>query len=132
MMRLRSLGVSLPDAKRAAVEAAPGVVFYALSAHGQRTLGVDGPADKTAAYIASLEHSSDAAYILTLAELDGMNQVFRHAFIENGECRLLHALNEDAADESLEAVGLINLCAVAAAIAEATPRPLFTLVMPKR
>ncbi len=61
-----------------------------------------------------------------------MSQVYRHAVIENGECRLLHALSEDAADETVEAAGLINLWAVAAAIAQATPRPLFTLVTPKR
>lgn len=132
MMRLRSLGVSLPDAKRAALEAAPGVVFAALADHQTRTLAVDGTAQDAAAYIATLEEEGDHAYMLILAELDGMDQVYRHAVIEDGECRLLHALSEDAADETVEAAGLINLWAVAAAIAKSAPRPLFTLVAPKR
>lgn len=132
MMRLRSLGVSLPDAKRAAVEAAPGVVFAALADHQPRTLAVDASKQEADAYIESLEKAGDHAYILTLAEIDGMGQVYRHALIEDGQCRLVHALSEDAADESFEAVGLINLWAVAAAIAKLAPRPLFTLVAPKR
>ncbi len=131
MMRLRSLGVSLPDAKRAAVEAAPGVVFFAVADHRHRTLAVEGTPEVADAYIASLEKAGDHAYLLMLADLKDMSQVYRHAFIEDGECRLLRALSEDAADESLEAVGLINLSAVAAAIAEVAPRPLFTLVAPK-
>lgn len=132
MMRLRSLGVPLPDARRAAVEAAPGVVFSALAEHQKQTLAVEGTAAEATAYIDSLERAGDQSYMLILAEIDDMAQVYRHAFIEDGECRLLHALNEDAADETIEAAGLINLWAVAAAIAKAAPRPLFTLVAPKR
>lgn len=132
MMRLRGLGVSLPDARRAAVEAAPGVIFISLAEHRNQTLAVEGTAADAAAYIDSLERAGDHAYMLTLAELEGMGQVYRHAVIEDGECRLLHALNEDAADETVEAAGLINLWAVASAIAKATPRPFFTLVVPKR
>ncbi|UQV19364.1 helix-turn-helix domain-containing protein [Brevundimonas albigilva] len=132
MMRLRGLGVSLPDARRAAVEAAPGVVFIALAHHQDQTLTVEGTAAEATAYIDSLEQAGDHAYMLILAELEGMDQVYRHAVIEDGECRLLHALSEDAADEKIEAAGLINLWAVARAIAEALPRPLFTLVIPKR
>lgn len=132
MMRLRGLGVSLPDARRAAVEAAPGVVFIALAEHRGRTLVVDGTPAEGAAYIDTLEKAGDQAYMLILAELEGMNQVFRHAVIEDGECRLLHALTEDAADETVEAAGLVNLWAVASAIAKALPRPLFTLVIPKQ
>ena len=49
MMRLRGLGVSLPDAKRAAVEAAPGVVFIALAHHRDQTLTVEGTAAEAAA-----------------------------------------------------------------------------------
>lgn len=132
MMRLRGLGVSLPDARRAAVEAAPGVIFAALADHQSRTLTVDGTAEESAAYIEALERAGDHSYLLILAELESMNQVYRHAVIEDGECRLLHVLSEDAADETVEAAGLINLWAVAGAIAKATPRPLFTLVIPKR
>lgn len=36
----------------------------------------------------------------------------------------------DAADEIIEAAGLINLSAVAATIAKSAPRPLFTLIPP--
>lgn len=132
MMRLRGLGVSLPNARRAAVEAAPGVVFAALADHRKRTLAVDGTADEAAAYLDALERAGDHAYLLILAELEDMSQVYRHAVIEDGECRLLHALSEDAADETVEAAGLINLLAVAAVIAKTAPRPLFTLVIPKR
>ncbi|MCV0414936.1 MAG: helix-turn-helix domain-containing protein [Brevundimonas sp.] len=132
MMRLRGLGVSLPDARRAAVEAAPGVVFVALAQYRDQALTVEGTAAEAAAYIDSLERTGDQSYMLILAELEGMDQVYRHAVIEDGECRLLHALSEDAADEKVEAAGLINLWAVARAIAEALPRPLFTLVIPKR
>lgn len=132
MMRMRGLGVSLPASRRAAVEAAPGVVFAALSEYQRRTLAVEGAGDEAAAYIRALEQTGDHAHLLILAELESMSQVYRHAVIENGECRLLHALSEDAADETVEAAGLINLWAVAAAIAHATPRPLFTLVPPKR
>lgn len=132
MMRMRGLGVSLPDARRAAVEAAPGVVFAALSEYREQTLAVDGTGAEAAAYINSLERAGDHAYMLVLAELKDMGRVYRHAVIEEGECRFLHSLSEDAADETLEAAGLINLWAVAAAIAKAAPRPLFTLVMPKQ
>jgi DNA-binding transcriptional MerR regulator len=132
MMRLRGLGVSLSDAKRAAVEAAPGVVFIALAEYRDQALAVDGAAAEAAAYINSLERAGDQAYLLILAELEGMGEVYRHAVIENGECRLLHALSEDAADETVEAAGLINFWAVAGAIAKALPRPLFTLAIPKR
>lgn len=132
MMRLRGLGVSLADARRAALEAAPGVIFAALADHPSRTLTADGTAEESAAYIKALERAGDQDYLLILAELESMNQVYRHAFIEDGECRLLHGLSEDAANETVEAAGLINLWAVAGAIAEATPRPLFTLVIPKR
>lgn len=132
MMRMRGLGVSLPDAKRAAEEAAPGVVYAALANHREKTLAVDGTAEEAAAYIQSLEKAGDHAYLLILAELEGMDQVYRHAVIEEGECRLVYDLSEGSTDESVEAAGLINLFAVAEAIAETTPRPLFTLVFPKR
>lgn len=131
MMRLRGLGVSLPDARRAAVEAAPGVVFVALADHRSRTLAVEGAAEGAAAFIESLERAGDETYLLILAELKNMGQVYRHAFIEDGECRLVSDLSEGAADETVEAVGMINLWAVAGAIASAAPRPLFTLVATK-
>ena len=89
-------------------------------------------AEEAAAYIEALERASDHNYLLILVEIEDMTQVYRHAVIEDGECRLLHALSEDAADETVEAAGLINLWAVAGAIADATPRPLFTLIIPKR
>lgn len=40
-------------------------------------------------YITTLEDTGDQTYMLILAELDGMDQVYRHAVIEDGECRLL-------------------------------------------
>jgi hypothetical protein len=131
MVKLRALGLPLPESRKVAEEAAPGVIFAALANHQEKALAVEGPADVAAAYIKSLEGKADEEYLLALSDLPATKHVYRHAIIENGTCTLLKALAEDVMDEGVEVAGLINLWAVARAIVDAVPRPLFTLVVPR-
>lgn len=132
MMRLRGLGLPLKVARRVAVDAAPGVIFAALGDHRDRTVAVEAAPAEAASYVAALEDAGDHAYLLVMAELDSLRSAHRHVFVEDGECRFVSSLTEGAADETQEAAGLVNLWAVAAAIARLTPRPLFTLIPPRR
>lgn len=131
MVKLRGLGLPLPEARKAAEEAAPGVIFAALANHPEKALAVDGPADVAGAYIKSLEDKSDEGYLQVLSDLPATERGYRFAVIEEGRCSLLKELNDDTVDNVVEVAGLINLWAVARAIAEAAPRPLFTLVVPR-
>lgn len=130
MVKLRGLGLPLPASRKAAEEAAPGVVFAALANHRERALAVDAPPEEANAYLKALEAEADAGYLLTLSDLPAIEGLYRHALIENGECFLLRALGDDVMSEDVEAAGLINLWAVARAIVEAAPRPLFTVIVP--
>lgn len=131
MVKLRALGLPLPESRMAAEGAAPGVVFAALANHQDKALAVDAPADVASAYLKSLEGKIDEGYLLILSDLPETKHVYRHALVENGECALLKKLDDDVMDENVEVAGLINLWAVARAIVEAAPRPLFTLVVPR-
>lgn len=131
MVRLRSLGLSLPHAKEVAEQAAPSVVQVALADHRDKTLAVDGPQNRVAQFIDLLERETDGGYLLVLSEVAGPGEVYRDALVIDGQCELVHALDEHILDEETEVAGVVNLWAVAQAIARAAPRPLFTLVMPR-
>lgn len=131
MVKLRALGLPLPESRKVAEEAAPGLIFAALANQQDKALAVDAPADVAAAYLKSLEGKSDDGYLLILSDLPEAERGYRYAVIENGQCTLLKKLTDDAVDEDVEVAGLINLTAVARAIVEAAPRPLFTLVVPR-
>ncbi len=130
MVKLRGLGLPLPASRTIAEEAAPGVVFAALANHRDTALEVEAPPELASAYLQALEAETDAGYLLTLSDLPAVEGLYRHALIENGGCFLLRALGDDVMSEDVEAAGLINLWAVARAIVEAAPRPLFTVVVP--
>lgn len=131
MVRLRGLGLPLPQARHAAERAAPSVVWVALNEHPEATIAVDGAQETADAYRARLDRSTDSTYLLTLAEIDINASRYRHAVVVEGECTLEPALKDDVLDETTEVAGIVNLWAVARAIAMATPRPLFTLVPPR-
>jgi hypothetical protein len=130
MMKLRALGLPLAEARRAAEEAAPGVVWAALVNHRDKALAVDAPRDLATEYLKALEKNDDA-YLIALADFSPGEHGFHYALIENGQCLLLSTLDEDTMSEDVEVGGLINLWGVARAIVEAAMRPLFTLVVPK-
>jgi len=130
MMKLRGLGLPLPESRKVADEAAPSIVFAALANHRAKTLAVDAAPERAAEYIDVLERQTDGGYLQTMAGLPALDGLLRHALLEGGKCTLLPTLGDDAVDETIEAAGLINLWAVAGAIAEAATRPLFTLVLP--
>jgi hypothetical protein len=92
---------------------------------------VDAEPDRAAAYRDALEAETGDGYLRMIADLTEMDQLYRHALIENGKCSLLPALSDDAVNEDEEAAAIIKLWAVAKTIAEAAPRPLFTLVVPR-
>lgn len=129
MMKLRSLGLPLPESRRIAEEAATSVVFAALPNHRDKTLTVEAAPDRAAAYIDRLERETNGGYLGAMADLGGVEALYRHALLEGGRGILLRTLDDDVM-EGVEAAGLVNLWAVAAAIAEAAPRPLFTLIVP--
>lgn len=131
MVKLRGLGLPLPEARTAAEEAAPGVIFAALANHPKRALAVDAPPDQAADYLKMLEQESNAGYLQTLADLPVMKDAYRYALIKDGECLLLHTLGEDVMGDEEEVAGLIHLNGIARAIVDAAPRPLFTLVVPR-
>jgi len=131
MVRLRSLGLPLTQVRPVAVRAAPSVIFVALAEYPDATLKVEGSDDKARQYLRDLERAKDGQYLLTLAEVASQNDVYRDAIVANGTCELEHALHEDVLDDGTEVAGVVNLWAVAKAIAMATPRPLFTLVAPR-
>ncbi len=130
MMKLRALGLPLAEAKKVAEDAAPGVVYAALANHPDRALVVDAPRDIAGKYLKALEQADDG-YLLALSDLGSNEQVFRHALIQNGECRLLYALDENAVGDDVEVAGLVNFFGIAKEIVASAPRPLFTLVVPK-
>lgn len=131
MVRLRSLGLPLPQARLVAERAAPSVVYVALSEHSTAALSVEGPKENASKYLHSLDRATDGRYLLTLAEVASPKDVFRNAIVADGECRLEAALHEDVLNETTEVAGVVNLWAVAKAITLAIPRPLFTLVSPR-
>ena len=131
MVRLRSLGLPLPQVRPVAERAAPSVIFVAISNHRDATLKVEGPDENARQYLSDLQQATDGRYLLTLAEVASQTDVFRDAIVADGACELEHALHEDVLDEATEVAGVVNLWAVAKAIAMATPRPLFTLVAPR-
>lgn len=131
MVRLRSLGLPLPEVRPVAEQAAPSVIFMALKDHSELTLKAEGAEEEAQRYMHALDRATDSQYLLTLAEVASQNDVYRNAIVADGACELEHALHEDVLDESTEVAGVVNLWAVARAIAKATPRPLFTLVPPR-
>ena len=131
MVRLRSLGLPLPQVRTAAVLAAPSVILTALQDHQDATLKVEGPEEKALQYLDALDRATDSGYLLTLAEVGSQKDVFRDAIVADGECSLEPVLHEDVLDEDTEVAGIVNLWAVARMIALATPRPLFILVPPR-
>lgn len=98
MVKLRGLGLPLPEARSAAEDAAPGVIFAALANHPKMALAVDAPPDQAADYLKMLEQESDAGYLQILADLPEMKQAYRYAVIERGKCSLLPTLGEDSVD----------------------------------
>lgn len=131
MVKLRAYGLSLADSRRVAEEAAPGVIFAALADRRSKALAVDAPENLATAYLEALERGSDDGYLALLSDLSESDRGYRYAVIENGRCSLLKELNDDAVDEDVEVAGVINLSAVARAMVEAAPRPLFTLLLPR-
>jgi DNA-binding transcriptional MerR regulator len=131
MVRLRSLGLPLPEVRPVAEQAAPSVIFMALADHPDLTLNAEGSDEEARRYMDALNRATDSQYLLTLAEVASRNDVYRNAIVADGACELEHALHEDVLEESTEVAGVVNLWAVARAIAKATPRPLFTLVPPR-
>lgn len=130
MVKLRTFGLPLSQANAIAKVAAPGVIYAALANHLDRSIAVEGPSDLVSDYLEALENADDD-YRSMLAELPALSQLWRHAIIQNGECELVYALEENILDETNEVAGLINLWAVAREIVSTAPRPLFTLVVPK-
>ena len=130
MMKLRALGLPLVEARKAAEDAAPGVIWSALMNHRDKALAVDAPDDLATEYLKALEENDDA-YLVALADLPAGESGFRYALIQNGECLLLDDLDADTMRDDVEVASLINLFGVARAIVEAAMRPLFTLVVPK-
>jgi len=130
MVKLRGLGLPLPESRKVAEAAAPSVVFKALADHREKTLGVDATPERAAEYLGMLEKETDGGYLYTLADLAIADGLFRHAFLESGKCSLIPTIDDDVMGEDIEAAGLVNLWASARVIAEAVPRPLFTLIMP--
>lgn len=131
MVKLRTLGLPLVEARCVAEEAAPGVVFAALANEPKKALVIEGSDDQASAYRAALEQEADENYLLLLADLPTMQHVYKYALVENGKCHLLKTLDEDAMDDDAEVAGLINLWAIARAIVGEIPRPLFTLIVPR-
>jgi hypothetical protein len=78
-----------------------------------------------------LKAGSGAEYLLTLSDLPEVGHAYRYALVQDGQGHLLRTLGEDAMGETEEFAGLLHLNAVARAIVEAAPRPLFTLVVPR-
>ena len=130
MMKLRELGLALPDAHRNADVAANSVVYAALRNSPTEALGVEGPSDRADDFRSQfLDAETD--HCATLAEMPDLTDFYRHALIQHGECDLVAAMDEQTLDETAEVAGVINLWAVAREFASATPRPFFTLVMPR-
>lgn len=119
------------ESRKVADEAGSSIVFAALANHRLKTLAVDAEPDRAAGYIDLLEKETNGGYLGTPADLPGIEVLYRNAFIEGGTCTLVRTLDDNVM-EDVEAAGLVNLWAVAGAIAEAALRPLFTLRVPGR
>jgi hypothetical protein len=132
MVKLRGLGLPLPESRRIATEAAPSVVFVALANHSDKTLAVEAPAGGAEDYIEALEKETNDGYLCMLANLAARDGLYRYAILEGGGCKLLVTIDDDVVGEDTEAAGLIKLWACARFIAESSPRPLFTLIAPMR
>lgn len=131
MVKLRAYGLALPESRKVAKQAAAGVIFAALANHQEKALAVDAPREVAAEYLSALEKMSDDGYLAILSDLPEGDRGYRYAIIENGGCTLLKELKDEAVDDDVEVAGLINLSAVARAVVEAAPRPLFTLILPR-
>ena len=130
MVKLRSLGVSLADAKPLSEEAAPAVIYAAISHSPDSALAVDGPPDTAGMFIDAIDRQSDGDYLHHLA---GSSAASAHHFavVIGASCIFVPTLGEGEILNHVEVGGLITLWAVADAIVAAAERPLFTLVMPK-
>lgn len=129
MVKLRGLGVSLQDCRSVADRAGAAVIFAALSNHLEEAIAVDGPEDTAAELMETLQEHRGHTSLLALADVPSVNEAYRHALVENGECFLVQGLDDTTVDEHVEVAGIVNLWAVAEAIVTASPRPLFTIVL---
>jgi hypothetical protein len=131
MVKLRGLGLPLAESREVADQAASSVLFAALADHGAKTLAVDAPPERAPEYLGLLERETSEGYLRILADLPRMEDLWRHVLLENGGWSLLRKIDSEPKGEDSEAAGLVNLWAIARAIAEAAPRALFTLVPPR-
>lgn len=130
MMKLRALGVALADAKPLAEEAAPAVIYAAISHHYEKAIAVDGPAESASKFRDLVSRDTNDGYLHMLA---GSNRSSAHHFavIVGDRCILVPTLGEGEMLEHDEVGGLINLWGVANALISEAHRPLFTLVAPQ-
>lgn len=129
MMKLRALGVSLSHAKPLAEEAAPAVIYAAISTAHPNAIGVDGPTERAVEFRDLVDRETDGDYLHTLAG-SANDAVHRFAVIVGDRCVLVPTLGEGEMLDNHEVGGLINLWGVAESILKAVGRPLFTLVAP--
>ncbi len=129
MVKLRSLGLSLSKSQEIAQEAAPSVIYIALDSHEEKSLTVDADAARSARYPKALADATNSRFAYTLADLPPPS-FYHYGLLHQGECELLYTIDDDVVTDDIEASGLINLWASAAAIVAAQPRPLFTLIAP--
>ena len=131
MVALRSLGLSLPERRAIAEQAASSVLYMALSDY-PGSLAVEAPdrggADRGDRYLKALDRGTDGRH---LNQLSGLEEApYFYVLLQGRRGDLRYDLQEPALEPSVEASGLVNLQATAARLAEAAKRPLFTLLVP--
>ena len=92
---------------------------------------MDAADERGARYREAICDAEDWEYLRVLADLPTAS-LDHFCLLHKGACELLATIDDDVVDDRVEASGLINLWAIAAAIAENAQKPLFTLVVPSR
>lgn len=128
MVLVRGRGVSLSESHSVAERAASSVLYIAVSQYRQMSLAVDADLERGGRYLDVLEKQMDEQLFYSISGAD--SGFYRYILEQGSECKLLPNLEHDAINNRVEASTFISLEAVAAALVEAAPRPLFTLVVP--
>lgn len=128
MVVLRDVGLGPALSRPIAEEAAPSVIWLALTSH-PATWIVTGTSDQATSYRRRLEKLGDR-HLRQMAGLTG--SVSRYGIARNGGVNLVSAMNDDVfedADED-EVRSFISLNAVASRIAREASQPFFAISAP--
>ena len=128
MVLLREVGLGPALSRPVAEEAAPSVVWLALTDHPE-TWTVAGPPEAADAYRQRLETLGDR----NLRDMAGlMGRAFAYGVAQGKTVQFFSEIDSETFNEDDEVESVIKLGAIAARIAREATQPLFTISTPNR